>query len=74
MSVKNPVTSKKEALGKAELKAQGAVKSVRGANKRLERDQTAVKAAQELVVAAKEKTDEAAKALIDLCKILYSKN
>ena len=74
MSVKNPVTSKKDALVKAELKAQGAVKSVRDANQRLERDQAAVKAAQELVVTAKEKTDEAAKALIDLCKILYSKN
>ena len=74
MSVKNPVTSKKDALDKAELKAQLAVKSVRAANQRLERDQAAVKAAQELVVTAKEKTDEAAKALIDLCKILYSKN
>ena len=74
MSVKNPVTSKKDALDKAELKAQVAVKSVRAANQRLERDQAAVKAAQELVVTAKEKTDEAAKALIDLCKILYSKN
>ena len=74
MSVKNPVTSKKDALGKAELKAQGAVKSVRDANQRLERDQAAVKAAQEVVVTAKEKTDEAAKALLDLYKKFYSKN
>jgi hypothetical protein len=74
MSVKNPVTSKKEALGKAELKAQEAVKSVRGANQRLERDQAAVEAAKAVVVAAKAKTDETAKALLDLYKKFYSKN
>ena len=74
MSVKYPVTSKKDAVVRAELKAQEAVKSVGGANQRLERDQAAVEAAKAVVVAAKAKTDETAKALLDLYKKFYSKN
>jgi len=74
MSVKDPVTSKKLAGVKAELKAQEAVKSVDGAKQRLERDQAAVEAAHAAVVAAQAKTDETAKALLDLYKNFYSKN
>jgi len=74
MSVKYPVTSKKDAVVRAELKAQEAVKSVGGANQRLERDQAAVEAAKAVVEAAKAKTDETAKALLDLYKEIYSKN
>jgi len=72
MSVKDPVTSKREAGVKAELKAQAAVNSVDHAKQRLERDQAAVEAAQMAVVAAQAKADKAAKALIDLSKIYIS--
>jgi len=74
MSVKNPITSKKYALDKAELKAQEAVKQLRASNQRHVRDQAAVEAAKEVFVAAKAKTDDTAKALLDLYKRFYSEN
>jgi hypothetical protein len=74
MSVKDPVTSKKEAGVKAGLKAEAAVNSADHAKQRLERDQAAVVAAQAAVVVAQAKADKAARALIILSKKFNSKN
>jgi len=56
------------------LKAQEAVKQLRASNQRHVRDQAAVEAAKEVFVAAKAKTDDTAKALLDLYKRFYSEN